>query len=83
MDWLGNRINEIHKLNELISSGFISLDAEIMDHKPQPNVWSINECFDHIIQSNNKYYSIIDSGSLSTYKKKYMELFPIINSFIR
>ena len=39
-----------------------------MDFKPDSKTWSINECFDHIIQSNQKYYDIFDSIVQGTYK---------------
>ena len=68
MTWIEQEIAEIVTLNEKISAVFSALGADIMDLKPDAKTWSINECFDHIIQTNQKYYDIFDAIGRGTYK---------------
>ena len=78
MSWIEQEIGEIVKLNEKIRSEFSGIGADKMDLKPDSKTWSINECFDHIIQSNQKYYDIFDSIELGTYKGGKWVHFPIL-----
>ena len=68
MNWIEQQWGELVQLNEKIRSEFSGLGADTMDWKPDAKTWSINECFDHIIQSNQKYYDIFDAIERGTYK---------------
>ena len=68
MSWIEQEIGEIVKLNEKIHAEFSAIDADQMDFKPDAKTWSINECFDHIMQSNQHYYAIFDAIARGTYK---------------
>ncbi len=78
MNWIENQIEEINNLNEKFSSEFVDLDAGKMNWKPAENIWGINECLDHIIQSNRKYYPIFDSIENGTYKGGKWTHFPVL-----
>lgn len=68
MHWIEQQIGEITSLNEKISAAFSQISAETMDLKPDAKTWSINECLDHIMQSNRQYYDIFDAIARGTYK---------------
>jgi DinB superfamily len=78
MNWIEEEIEDIVKLNEKFSSAFSQIDVEKMDWKPDPQTWSINECLDHIVQSNKKYYDIFDSIESGTYNGGKWVHFPIL-----
>lgn len=61
MNWLQRQIGDINQVNEIITAEFSQLDVALMDFKPDANSWSINECFDHLIQSNKLYHAIFDA----------------------
>ena len=68
MRWIEQKIEEIVQLNEKTGPAFSTLNADTMDLKPDANTWSINECLDHIMQSNRQYYDIFDAIAQGTYK---------------
>ncbi len=78
MSWIEQEIGEIVQLNEMISAAFGAAGADVMDLKPDAKTWSMNECFDHIIQSNQKYYDIFDAIARGTYKAGLWAHFPIL-----
>jgi DinB superfamily len=78
MSFIENQIEELNKLNEKFSFEFAELSQDKMDWKPGENIWGINECLDHIIQSNRKYYPIFDSMKNGTYKEGKWTRFPLL-----
>ena len=78
MSFIENQIEELNDLNEKFSSEFAELNSDKMNWKPGENTWSINECLDHIIQSNRKYYPIFDSIEQGTYKVGKWTHFPVL-----
>ena len=78
MSFIENQIKEINLMNEKFSYEFAGFDPDKMDWKPGENIWSINECLDHLIQSNGKYYSIFDSIENGTYKGGKWTNFPLL-----
>ncbi len=78
MSWIEQEMGELVRLNEKIKSAFSAIDADTMDWKPDSKTWSINECFDHIIQSNRTYYDIFDSIERGTYKGGKWVHFPML-----
>ena len=78
MSFIQNQVEELNKLSEKFSSEFAELNPDKMDWKPGENIWGINECLDHIIQSNKKYYPIFDSIESGTYKGGKWASFPVL-----
>ncbi len=59
MSWIEQEMGEIVQLNEKIRSAFSAIGADQMDWKPDSKTWSINECFDHILQNNRTYQALL------------------------
>ena len=70
MDWISQRIDELDKLNTKFDAEFGDLAIARMDVKIDPNVWSINECLDHLIQTNQRYHGILDEVAAGSYNSR-------------
>ena len=82
MGWLEKKIDDLKQLNEQFIEGFGHLNPELMDLKQDEKTWSINECIDHIIQTNRKYFEIFDAINTESYKSSRWSKIPILPRFL-
>ncbi len=78
MSWIEQQIEEVVALGDRTKSEFGPIGADDMDLKPDPETWSINECLDHLIQTNRRYYEIFDSIASGDYRSGKWAWFPIL-----
>jgi hypothetical protein len=60
-DFIQVRIGDLETSSGRFAEEFSGLAPDAMDIKPDKDRWSINECLDHLIQSNARYHSIFDA----------------------
>lgn len=77
-DFIEQKIEELAVVSEMFRSGFGDMDANTMNFKPDARVWSINQCLDHIIQTNRKYYGGFESIESGTYEGGKWARIPIL-----
>ncbi|MGZ8544033.1 MAG: DinB family protein [Flavisolibacter sp.] len=53
-------IKKLDALATQVQDSFGSLNTEQLNWKPQPGQWSIAQCLDHLIVSNNTYFPTFD-----------------------
>ena len=56
MDFIEGKIREFETLSGRYAAEFSEMSAEAMDAKPGKDVWSVNECLDHVVQVNRSYF---------------------------
>lgn len=58
-------------------STFGHLTPSQLNWKPSPDRWSVAQCFDHLITSNNGYFPVIDNV-LAGRKRTFWESIPVL-----
>jgi hypothetical protein len=75
---LDRLVRDAGTIAEEARSTFGSLSAEQLNWKPSAERWSIAQCFDHLIASNNGYLPIIESVRNGTKKSTFWERLPVL-----
>lgn len=78
MTWVTPYVQELGQLNTEFEAEFGSLDAAQMDFKPDAKTWSINECLDHIRQTNSVYYPIFEGIGKGSYRASRWRHIPVL-----
>src|SRR5687768_7268766 len=71
-------VNEMTSLAEDAEITFGDLTAQQLNWKPTPDVWSIGQCFDHLITSNKTYIPEIEQVLLGKKKSTFWEAIPLL-----
>lgn len=61
---------------------FGDLSAEQINWKPSADGWSIGQCFDHLIKTNELFFSDLEQISNGTRKKSFLENYSPLSSFL-
>ncbi len=76
-------MNYSEKLNEIsksVENNFGPLNPTQLNWKSEPNVWSIAQCLQHLIVSNEKYFPIFENVSSGKHKMTFWEKYnPLTN----
>jgi hypothetical protein len=59
---LSKIILENREISSIVEKQFGSLSFDELNFKKEKNSWSVAECLDHLIVSNNQYIPLIESG---------------------
>jgi hypothetical protein len=81
MNFIAGKVQEISGLTARYAQEFSGLPAAQMDAKPDPQRWSINECLDHIIQSNATYHPMFAAIAAGTYQATAWARVPLLPAF--
>jgi hypothetical protein len=79
MDWIETQARTLEALAGEVDAEFSGLPPEMVDYKPDANSWSINECFDHLIQSNGEYYALFDALHTGNYRRAAVSRVPFLS----
>ena len=61
MNFIEQKIQELSVLSGKYVAEFSDLSPAEADLKPAEKEWSINECLDHVVQSNASYHKVPDA----------------------
>ena len=53
--------DQLNDINIIVHKEFAPLSEEMLNGAPAPGKWSISECLDHLIISNETYFAAFDS----------------------
>ena len=74
---LVNLIAAANNIANEAKSTFGHLTPSQLNWKPSPDRWSVAQCFDHLITSNNGYFPVIDNV-LAGKKRTFWESMPVL-----
>jgi DinB superfamily len=74
--YLEDLLHEVSLITKKVQSEFGRLSTEQLNWKPSPNQWSIAQCLDHLIITNQQYFPIYEGVAKGTRKKTFMEKLP-------
>lgn len=57
---------------------FSPLDKEALNWRPEPHKWSIAQCIDHVVVTNESYYPILEGLKAGTYKPGPLGRLPLL-----
>ena len=73
-----SQIAHLQSITKKFEAAFQGLDAEKLNAKPAPDVWSIAQNIDHLIQTNASYFPVIEAVRAGTYKRHFLAKIPFI-----
>ena len=66
-------IKSFQEIGKSVFEEFSSLNSEQLNFKANPNEWSIAQCLDHLIVSNEKYFPELQKIHAKNYKMTFWE----------
>lgn len=73
-------IERLEASSRKAKADFGSLNLEQLNWKPNPKSWSVGQCLEHLITTNNLYFPIINRHLKSTYEITFWERIPFLPS---
>lgn len=73
---LGDMIKRLEEYAEEAVSTFGDLSAMKFNWKPNPESWSVGQCFEHLVVANKKYVSLTESAAEGRYNESIWERMP-------
>ncbi|MBA2335263.1 MAG: DinB family protein, partial [Blastocatellia bacterium] len=74
---MDNRISEIksdlRKVSEDAKLIFGNFSAEQLNWQPAENAWSVGQCFEHLIKTNEQFYPEFEKIAAGTRKNTFWE----------
>lgn len=74
---LANLIAAANNIANEAKSTFGQLTPSQLNWKPSPDRWSVAQCFDHLITSNNGYFPVVENV-LAGKKRSFWESMPVL-----
>ena len=68
-------MNAIKQISDDVNNSFGSLTAEQINWKPAPESWSVAQCLDHLIKSNEEFFPELDGLAAGTRKNTLWQRF--------
>ena len=69
-------IAEAKEISKEVRETFGTLSAEQLNWKPSENVWSVGQCFDHLITTNELYIKEIQKVADGTHQNNWFSAIP-------
>jgi len=74
-------INRLNEITEKYVNAFSGLNLEELNFKPNETTWSIAQCIDHVIVTNEQYFKIIEKVNTGNYQSHWMAKVPFLHGF--
>jgi hypothetical protein len=74
-------VQELEQLSEIVAERFMPLTVEQLNWKPAPNEWSIGQCLDHIITTDEQYIATFEQVAQGTMRKTFWQQLPLLPRF--
>ena len=75
---LSQLIDDLHAVTTDAESSFGQLTTQQLNWKPLPNEWSVAQCLDHLITSNQGFIPIFNKINRGEYKRSFKERLPVL-----
>jgi hypothetical protein len=70
---LDGMVSQLENVTADVKENFGSLSSEQLNWKPAPESWSIGQCLDHLIKSNEEFYPELDKLAVGTRKNTFWQ----------
>jgi hypothetical protein len=75
-------IQEVQSLGEIAAEHFTPLTSEQLNWKPSPDEWSIGQCLDHIITTDEQYSATIEQAVQGTLPRTFWQRLPLLPQLV-
>jgi DinB superfamily len=75
-------ISDLKRISAKAKQTFGTLSAEQINWKPNPESWSIAQCFEHLIVTNNLYFPNIQKVINGTHRNNFFSKIPFATNLI-
>ena len=83
---MSNEVNDLIEnakvIEDEVQSTFGKLSAKQLNWKPSENVWSIAQCLDHLVVTNNLYFENIQKVADGTHRNNFFSKIPFATDII-
>lgn len=79
--YLEDLLHEVSLITKKVQVEFGRLSVGQLNWKPTSDQWSIAQCLDHLIKSNEQYFPLLESVANGIYKESFMERLPFLPGF--
>lgn len=74
-------ISELQTISENAQKTFGELSGEQINWRPSETGWSVGQCFDHLIKSNELFFDELDKIGSGNRKNSFLESFSPLSGF--
>ncbi len=78
---VSNIVDELGKISDDAKNTFGNLNAEQINWKPGAEGWSVGQCFEHLIKTNELFYDELDKIASGTRRNSFLENYSPLSSF--
>lgn len=71
-------LTRMERVSAAVQADFGSLSGEELNWKTGAESWSIGQCLDHVMRSNDPYFAKFESASQGTYRHRLRERVPVL-----
>ncbi len=80
-EFVRNLVEELNSVTGEAKASFGGMSAEQVNWKPNPKSWSVGQCLDHLITSNEAYFSTLEKVAAGTYSPNVWSRIPFAADF--
>ncbi len=78
---LNNLLSELGQVSENAQKTFGNLSPKQINWRPSAEGWSVGQCFEHLIKTNELFYGKLDEIAAGKQKKSFLENYSPLSSF--
>ena len=79
---MSNHIEGVRTLSDEVSEAFRGLSAKQLNWKPSPANWSIAQCLEHLVVTNDLYFENIQKVADGTHRNNFYSKIPVASGII-
>jgi hypothetical protein len=74
-------LSELQIISADVQKAFGKLSGEQINWKPSETGWSVGQCFEHLIKSNELFYGELDKIADGTRRNSFLETYSPLSGF--
>lgn len=74
-------VQELERLEQVVTTHVAPLTTEQVNWKPTPNEWSVGQCLDHLITTDEQYFPIFEQAAQGTLRGNVWQKLPLLPGF--
>lgn len=78
---ISNLLSELQSVSDDAQKTFGNLSAVQINWKPSAEGWSVGQCFEHLIKTNELFYGELEKVAAGTHRNSFLENYSPLSSF--
>ena len=80
-EYLADALHELDLITKKVQAEFGRFSADQLNWKPTEDSWSIGQCLDHLIKTNQLYFPVFEAVSQGRKRRTFWEMLPGLPGF--